>query len=163
MKLTIVIYHKVNDTTTMLDSLINQMTDDIGIVVIDDGANCKALDKYKSDSIIVKHNRKTIGKRASVEIAMRKIKNGFVAIFNAVDEVVPNFIEKIEKAITDDTDGITYGYGYSNWNKYQFKGSDVAFAREYNSIYDLELFKSINKNCENTVTIDDVLYQHKRG
>ncbi len=173
MKLTIVIYYSEKDTTAMLESLLNQATDNVNIIVIDDGAKCRSLDKYMADNVVIKHNSKYVGKCACYSKIIRSLKDGFIAFFDADDKVTPNFIKSVTEAITDNTDSITFGFGYSNWHKYQFKGSNVALVRPFNSIFSLKLFKNIDINkckfnelkakCNNTIVIDDVLYQHKRG
>lgn len=172
MKLTIVIYHKKNDTTSMLDSLINQITDDVSIIAIDDAAGCKVLDKYKSDNIIVKHNKKSIGKLSSFQMALRKVTEGYVCLFDAEDKVTPDFIEKVTEVNTDDIQFITYGFEYLNWHKYKFNGSNVPVKAFFNTIFDCSIvknskeiscFDNLRAQCNSGRIISDIIYKHKRG
>ncbi|MCD7722725.1 MAG: glycosyltransferase [Clostridiales bacterium] len=166
MKLSVIIYHGKNDTTAMIDSLTSQLNDNVAIIIMDDGAKCKTLDKYKAYNITVRHSSKAIGKSATFEKALKGIRDGYVALFNASDELLPNFVETIESAAGDDVDVIAFGYAYVDWHGYIINGSENMPLRPFNTVYkttDGAAWEDIINQAENIKIIADVLIEHKRG
>jgi len=179
IKLSIIIpyYNTYEYTVELLDNLMKQKTDEVEIILIDDGCNEVRLDKYDINVIHVKNG----GVSKARNIGLSKYKGQYVAFIDSDDNVMPNFIEKWLKQI----DKGEFDYGYHSW-KYS-NGRDMIITDQppkgnnsvWNCVYNRKVIGE-NRFPENLqigeeikfnqltrkgkqVNIEDVLYIYNSG
>lgn len=98
-----------------LESVINQTYRNIEIIVVDDGShdNCgKICDEYalKDDRIIVIH-KKNAGVSCARNDGIETAKGRYICFVDSDDYVMPDYVEKLYKALVDnDADIVTCDY-----------------------------------------------------
>ena len=112
VKLSIVIayYNCYEYTKKLLDTLIPQLTDEIEIIVVDDGCNETRLDEYKNKINII-HLEKNCGGGYACNTGIEHANGEYIGFIDADDMVSNDYIETLINAInTNPTDVI-----YMDW------------------------------------------------
>lgn len=101
MKLSIIIpyYNTLEETKELLNVLEPQLTNEVEVIVIDDGCNCKELDNYKVKVIHLEKNsgNASIPRNKGLEIALGEYI-GFIDSDDLVsNDYIPQILNKIRK------------------------------------------------------------------
>ena len=109
MKLSIIIpyYKTLKLTKVLLANLTKQKTSEVEIIVIDDGCNEKALDKYDVKVIHKENNGVSSARNTGLDIAQGK----YIAFIDSDDMIKDNYITKI----LDKINNSTFDYCYISW------------------------------------------------
>lgn len=121
LKLSIIIpYYKTYDLTVkLLKHLKIQKTDEVEIILIDDGCHETRLDNY--DFIKVIHNEKNLNAPTSWNIGINASSGKYIAFIDSDDMIFPYYIDVLIDAIdTNLADEIQFGWFDINRN-YQVK------------------------------------------
>lgn len=114
MKLSIIIpyYKALKYTKELMKVLEPQLTKDVEIVIIDDGCNEKALDKFKAKVIHLKENSGSASTPRNVGIENSKGEN--IVFIDADDMVTKDFVETLlDKIDTEDFDYCLFSWHYN--------------------------------------------------
>ena len=96
MKLSIIIpYYETYDLTVrLLKGLIPQLTENVEIILIDDGCNEKRLDEYEKDINII-HLQENSGVSKSRNVGIQNAKGKYIAFIDSDDMVTMDYIENL--------------------------------------------------------------------
>lgn len=111
-----------------IDSIVHQLTDDIEVVLIDDGSNDGSeylCDKFQSlnDNIITVH-KSNGGLSSARNEGIKNAKGRYLVFLDSDDELAENAIEILKENINKfSPDMILYGYVYKKSNGYRLIGT----------------------------------------
>lgn len=178
VKLSIIItYYKTYDLTKkLLEELRKQKTDDIEIILIDDGCNETRLDEFK-DFIDITHLEKNGGFAHALNVGMGKVKGKYVGFIDSDDMIVENYIETLLKAIDQykqeiiffnwkdiNTGEIVYHpCNYAMWKAIYKREIIPKFNEEWKFNIDVPFQDDLNKRKHSNVYLDDILYLYNSG
>lgn len=110
VKLSVIIpyFNTFELTTKLLDNLCEQMTDEVEIILSDDGCNEARFDKYPINTI---HLNTNCGVSASRNIALNEARGEFITFIDSDDQVSHDYIEKIINKI----DTSKFDYCFFSW------------------------------------------------
>ena len=111
-KLSIVIpYYKTYELTKiLLDNLCNQITDEVQVILIDDGCNDTRLDNYPIEVI---HCKKNGGLSYARNRGLEKATGKYLTFIDSDDDVSKDYIEKIlNKIDTSEFDYCMFSFRY---------------------------------------------------
>lgn len=102
MKLSIIIpyYNTFEETTKLLDTLIPQLTEDIEVIIVDDGCNETRLDKYPINIIHLKEN--SGGASRPRNIGIDHAKGEYITFIDSDDMISEDYIETIMPKLKTD-------------------------------------------------------------
>ena len=177
LKLSIIIpYYKTYDLTVkLLKQLEIQKTDEVEIILVDDGCNETRFDEY--DFIKVIHNETNLNAPKSWNIGIRASKGKYIAFVDSDDMVMPYYIESLINAIDSDlADEIQFGWLDMNKNKYVPKPTNVAiwkaiykreicplFREDWKYQSDVPFQKDLAKISHTKYLLDKILYLYNSG
>lgn len=111
LKLSIIIpyYNTYDLTIKLIKELEIQKTDEVEIILIDDGCNESRFDNYNFINVI--HNKTNLGATCSWNIGIKAAQGEYIAFIDSDDMVVPYYIEELLKAIDEEkADEIQFGW-----------------------------------------------------
>ena len=112
-------YQTLSYTIDLLTNLENQKTDEVEIIVVDDGCNEKELDKFKKCKII--HSKENGGLSVARNIGFANSTGKYIIYIDSDDNVSNDFIKTVtEKVKETDFDCCYYGWRAvnNNWDIY---------------------------------------------
>lgn len=111
MKLSCIIpyYNTLEQTINLLNRLEKQLTDEVEIIVVDDGCNETQLDEYTKCKII--HSKENGGLSVARNVGFEKSKGEYITYIDSDDNVSNDYIEWILHKINE-TD---FDVCYFNW------------------------------------------------
>ena len=118
MTLSIIIpYYKTYDLTVkLLDTLIPQLTDEVEVLIIDDGCVELRLDEYKSDNVRIWHTVENSGNASTPRnIGLDYAKGKYIAFIDSDDMIKENYVKKVLSAIKQDKDIIYLSWEYPGY------------------------------------------------
>lgn len=109
MKLSVIIpYHNtLTLTLKLLDALVPQLTPDVEVIVVDDGCNEKALDKFQVKVVHIPNG----GVSKARNIGLEKARGKYITFVDSDDFIVSDYIRNILHAI----DTKPFDYCYFGW------------------------------------------------
>ncbi len=117
----IIPYYKAIDFTKKLMKVLEpQLTNEVEVIIIDDGCDEKALDKFKAKVVHLEKN--SGGASTPRNVGLDLARGKFVSFIDADDMVSNDYISKILEKTKEDFD-----YCYFGWN---FKGEDIIIKEE---------------------------------
>lgn len=153
IKLSIIIpyYKTYEETIKLLDILTPQLTNEVEVILIDDGCNENRLDKYNINIIHLKENH---GLSYARNRGIEKSKGQYIVFIDSDDYVSNDYIETIINKINTSK----FDYCYFSWKAIN-KGFDVIITKEppnwnyavWNAVYKkdyVELFDENIRFCE---------------
>lgn len=176
----IIPFYKVWDyAKILLENLENQITDDVEIIVVDDGCNDERLDIFQAFDII--HCEKNGGLSKARNIGLRKSVGVYKGFIDSDDNVSTDYIEKImNKIYTTDFDYLCFSWKFTGekddiviikgepaswnhcvWNTI-YKGSIIGEFDEEVQIIEDGKFNSMYRKGKRA-NIEDVLYYYLWG
>ena len=180
VKLSIIIpyYQTYELTEKLLDSLMPQLTDEVEIIIVDDGCNEKLLDYYCDYDVNIKviHQDNT-GVSGARNCGLKEAQGKYIAFIDSDDMVMPNYAETLLYLIdTRDEDIITFNWLDINTNDVNRYPTNCAvwksiYKKEIVPFFD-ETFKAredyyfqieLNKKEPTTYYYDKVLYVYNSG
>lgn len=175
IKLSIIIpYYKTLELTKkLLDTLVKQKTDEVEIIVIDDGCNEKELDIYKN-GIVLKHLKENKGGAGATNIGLDLAKGKYIALIDSDDMVSDDYVETLINAINnhdedlifmdwkDMATGITIHRpnNYAPWKAIYRKEIMPRFVEGWIYSYDVPFQEELNKMNLSKFYLDEVLYYY---
>ena len=108
IKLSILIayYDTYELTLKLLKELEIQKTDEIEVVLIDDGCHEERLDRFKEFKII--HLEKNVGGASAWNIGLDYLKGKYIALIDSDDMITMDYIDVLLKAIEEHNEDIIY-------------------------------------------------------
>lgn len=109
VKLSLVIpyYECYEYTKELLDILTQQLTEEIEVILIDDGCNEERLDEYK-DKINIIHLKENNGAGHSYNTGIENATGQYIGFIDADDSVSNDYIQVLLKAINDNPTDVIY-------------------------------------------------------
>lgn len=175
VKLSIVIpyYNTLELTKNLLETLVEQKTDEVEIIVIDDGCKEKGLDIFK-DNVIIKHQKENKGGAGATNVGLDLAKGKYVALIDSDDMVSDDYIETILKTIEERDEDLLYmdwqdmGNGeivrrpnnYAPWKCVYKKEIMPRFIEGWIYSYDVPFQEELNKKNLSKYYMDKVLYYY---
>lgn len=177
LKLSIVIpyYNTYDLTVKLLKQLEIQKTNEVEIILVDDGCHETRFDNY--DFIKVIHNETNLNAPKSWNIGIRAAKGKYIGFIDSDDMIMPYYIEELIKAIDEDLgDEIKFGWLDINQNiaitkplnvgiwKAIYRKEICPFFREnwtYQS--DIPFQRDLSKIEHSTALINKILYCYNSG
>ena len=110
MRLSIIIpyYNRLPQITKLIEVLESQLTEQVEILIIDDGSHEKELDKFKARVIHLEEN--SGGASIPRNVGLDNAKGEYIAFIDSDDIVKPNYISKILDKTKEEWD-----YCYISW------------------------------------------------
>ncbi|MBO7615100.1 MAG: glycosyltransferase family 2 protein [Bacilli bacterium] len=111
IKLSIIIpYYETYDYTyKLLRELSIQVTDEVEVILIDDGCNETRLDQF--DFVKITHLEKHCGASYSWNRGIEQAQGKFIAFIDSDDMIMMNYIEELLKAVDSDlADEVVFGF-----------------------------------------------------
>lgn len=146
LKLSIVIpyYNTYDLTVKLLKELEIQKTDEVEIILVDDGCHESRFDKY--DFIKVIHNEVNLNAPCSWNIGIKASQGKYIAFIDSDDMVVPYYIEELIKAIDEEkADEIQFGWLDITSNYQVSNPTNVAI---WKAIYKKEICPLFREDCK---------------
>lgn len=144
LKLSIIIpyYNTYDLTIKLLRELEIQKTDEVEIILVDDGCHETRFDKY--DFIKVIHNETNLNAPCSWNIGIRASQGKYIAFIDSDDMVVPYYVEELLKAIDEEkADEIQFGWLDITSNYHVYNPTNVAI---WKAIYKREICPFFREN-----------------
>lgn len=101
-------YNRLKEITRLMNDLTPQLTDEVEVIIVDDGCNEQELDKFKANVIHLKEN--SGGASIPRNIGLDNAKGKYIAFIDSDDTVKPNYIQKILDKTKEEWD-----YCYISW------------------------------------------------
>lgn len=175
VKLSICIpYYDTYDLTVkLLDKLIQQKTNEVEIILIDDGCQEKRLDKYKN-KITIKHLKENTGGATASNKALDLAQGEYVALIDSDDMVSDDYIDTLISCINEhkedlmfmdwqDMDSgiiIRHPYNYAPWKCIYRRKIMPRFIDGWIYSYDVPFQQELDKLNLSKYYIDKVLYYY---
>lgn len=123
MRLSIIIpYYNTEDyTNELLKVLDNQITDEVEVILIDDGSDKEFCPKYEWLKVIRTNNQ---GQSKARNLGIDLSAGEYIQFIDSDDMVSEDFIEKILKATEEKKDLIEFSWKSLNSNRFNFQISD---------------------------------------
>lgn len=123
MKLSIIIpyYNTEEYTNELLKVLDNQITDEVEVILIDDGSDHEFIPKYEWLTVIRTNNQ---GQSKARNLGINSSVGDYIQFIDSDDMVSENFIEKILQATEEGKDLIEFSWKSLNSNKFNFRISN---------------------------------------
>ena len=123
MKLSIIIpyYNTEEYTNELLKVLDNQITDEVEVILIDDGSDHEFIPKYEWLTVIRTNNQ---GQSKARNLGINSSVGDYIQFIDSDDMVSEDFIEKILQATEEGIDLIEFSWKSLNTNKFNFRISN---------------------------------------
>ena len=123
MKLSIIIpyYNTEEYTNELLKVLDNQITDEVEVILIDDGSDHEFVPKYEWLTVIRTNNQ---GQSKARNLGINSSVGDYIQFIDSDDMVSEDFIEKILQATEEGKDLIEFSWKSLNTNKFNFRISN---------------------------------------
>lgn len=173
LSLIIPYYNTYELTEKLLDALIPQLTDEIEVILIDDGCNEKRLDKYAKDITII-HLKENVGGATASNIGIDQAKSKYIGFIDSDDMIALDYIKTLLDAIkTHNEDAIFFdwqdmgsGYivhhpnNYAPWKAIYKLNIIPRFLDGRIYSYDVSFYEELNSKSYSKYYIDKVLYYY---
>ena len=137
MKLSIIIpyYRTWEYIERLMDRLIPQLSEEVEVIVVDDGCQEKRLDRYRRENIHVYHLENNSG-TASVprNKGLDEAQGEYIAFIDADDMIVENYIEEILKKIKEGWEYFYIGWR-CKWGTYIYDEPEYWNTSVWNCVY----------------------------
>ena len=158
MKLTIMIpyYNTYELTIKLLNELTIQKTDDVQIILVDDGCNEKRFDKFSNDMLII-HSAKNEGQSNSLNKALEYATGEYIGFIDSDDMITMDYMDVLLETLkTHNEDIIYFNWADFNENKIVRHPSNYAL---WKAIYKRDIFPRFenNRRKNNDVPVQDKL------
>ena len=123
MKLSIIIpyYNTEEYTNELLKVLDNQITDEVEVILIDDGSDHEFIPKYEWLTVVRTNNQ---GQAKARNLGINSSVGEYIQFIDSDDLVSEDFVEKILTATEEGKDLIEFSWKSLNTNKFNFRLSD---------------------------------------
>jgi len=123
MKLSIIIpYYNTEDyTNELLKVLDNQITDEVEVILIDDGSDKEFVPKYEWLTVIRTNNQ---GQSKARNLGINSSIGEYIQFIDSDDMVSEDFIEKILTATEEEKDLIEFSWKSLNTDRFNFRISN---------------------------------------
>lgn len=123
MRLSIIIpyYNTEEYTNELLKVLDNQITDEVEVILIDDGSDKEFVPKYEWLTVIRTNNQ---GQAKARNLGINSSIGEYIQFIDSDDMVSEDFVEKILTATEEGKDLIEFSWKSLNTNKFNFRLSD---------------------------------------
>lgn len=123
MRLSIIIpYYNTEDyTNELLKVLDNQITDEVEVILIDDGSDKEFVPKYEWLTVIRTNNQ---GQSKARNLGINSSVGDYIQFIDSDDMVSEDFIEKILKATEEKKDLIEFSWKSLNSNRFNYRISE---------------------------------------
>ena len=150
MKITAVIpfYKTYEETIKLFDVLIPQLTNEIEVIVIDDGCHEERLDKYK-DKINIIHLEENHGLSYARNRGIEQAKGDYIVFIDSDDSVANDYFATIiNKINTCDFDYCYFGWKpmHCNWSVKIFDKPPAWNWSVWNAVYKREYVELFDEN-----------------
>lgn len=107
MKLSIIIpyYNTFTLTCRVVQGLIEQLTDDVEVIVVDDGCNETQLDMFEYEVRVI-HLKENKGVSHARNIGIKEAKGKYIAFIDSDDMVTMDYVSQLLKLIDNIQDDI---------------------------------------------------------
>lgn len=174
VKLSIIIpyYNTYTLTNKLLKELISQVTDEVEVILVDDGCNEERLDKFNINIIHLEENQ---GGAHASNVGIKEAHGKYIAFIDSDDMVANDYVETLLKTIDERDEDLIYMNWYdvntgetvvhpSNYAPWKciYKKDIIPFFREkYKYSYDVPFQEELNKKDLSRYYIEDkVLYYY---
>ena len=173
VKLSIVIaYYKCYEyTKKLLDILIPQLTDEVEIILIDDGCNETRLDEYK-EKINIIHLKENCGGGYACNLGIDKATGQYVGFIDADDYVSNDYVETLINAINNNPTDLIYmdwqdtytkevitrPDNYAPWKAIYKRDIMPRFCEENKFHFDVDFYDELNRKGFTRSDTDKLLY-----
>lgn len=153
VKLSIVIpYYQTYDLTVkLLKELSIQLTDEVEVILVDDGCNEERLDNYATNII---HLDKDYGVSYARNKGIEKASGEYIAFIDSDDMVTNDYVEILLKTIAEKNDDIIY-FNWADFNENTITRHPQNYA-VWKAIYKKEILPKFNEDVEFN---EDVFFQ----
>lgn len=165
-------YETYELTSKLLETLVKQKTDEVEIIVVDDGCNEKRLDKFKE--VKIKHLKENKGGAFASNETIEMAKGKYVALIDSDDMVADDYVEELLKAINErnedlifmgwqDIDNgsvILHPSNYAPWKCIYRREKMPRFIEGWIYSYDVPFQEEIDKLNLSKYYIEKVLYYY---
>ena len=175
LKLSICIpyYNTYDLTSKLIEKLIPQLTDEVEIIVCDDGCNEKRLDKYK-DKITIKHFKENRGGACNSNRCIDLAKGEYVALIDSDDDVSDDYVDTLISCINTHDEDLMYmdwqdqatgniicrPNNYAPWKCIYKREKMPRFVEGWIFSYDVPFFEKVESLNLSKYYIDKVLYYY---
>lgn len=144
LKLSIVIpyYNTYELTVKLLKQLEIQKTDEVEIILVDDGCHEERFDKYNFIKVI--HNETNLNAPKSWNIGIKASRGKYIGFIDSDDMIMPYYIEELIKAIDNNlADEIKFGWIDINRNTVRTDPTNIGI---WKAIYRREICPLFREN-----------------
>lgn len=145
IKLSIIIpyYDTYRYTLPLLKELQIQKTDEVEVIVVDDGCYESRLDEFSSDFMIIHDQHK--GASAAWNTGIRNASGEFVGFIDSDDMIMMNYVEELLSAIDQNlADEIIFGYMYYPSGKVMLQSSKQSI---WKAVYRRSIVPLFDEHC----------------
>ena len=100
-------YETYELTSKLLETLIKQKTDEVEIILCNDGCNEKRLDKYAKE-VNITHIKKNQGGATNTNECINRANGKYIALIDSDDYIVEDYIETLIDAINNHDEDLIY-------------------------------------------------------
>lgn len=163
VKLSILIpyYNTYNLTIKLLKELSIQKTDEIEIILIDDGCNEKEFDKYNEFKVI--HLEKNVGMSNALNIGLDIVEGEYIGFIDSDDMITMDYIDILLDVLKEHNEDIIY-FNWADFNNNYIVTHPVNCAL-WKAIYKRNIFPRFEKDRRhnNDVPVQEQLKSKKHS
>lgn len=154
VKLSVVIpYYKTYDLTVkLLKELSIQLTDEVEVILVDDGCNETRLDEFKNIKTI--HLAEDYGVSYARNVGIKEAQGEYIAFIDSDDMVTNDYIEVLLKTLEERNDDIIY-FNWADFNENTITRHPQNYA-VWKAIYKKEIIPLFNEEIKFN---EDVFFQ----
>ena len=178
VRLTIILpyYQTYELTCRLVDGLISQLTDEVEVILVDDGCNEKRLDKYGRDLTII-HLKENLGVSNARNTGIKQANGKYIAFIDTDDMITMDYVSQLLDVINNHNEDVIvfnwldvtnnelniHPYNCAVWKAIYKKDIVPLFDESLRVREDYFWQKELEKKNPSVYYFDRVLYMYNSG
>ena len=174
VKLSIIIpyYETYELTDKLIQVLLPQLTDEVEVILLDDGCNEKRLDKYENSNFFVIHIDKNKGGAFTCNLGIEMSEGTYIGFIDCDDLVSSNYIETLLNTINNHNEDVIFmdwqdmntkkiihhPNNYAYWKAIYKRDIIPRFTENTECNFDVPFYYDLNSKVYTKYYIDEILY-----
>ena len=160
LSLLIAYYNTYDLTIKLLKELQIQKTDDIEVILIDDGCHEERFDKFSDDFKII-HLDKNEGMSNALNYGLKNVNSEYIGFIDSDDMITMDYVDVLLETLKTHNEDIIY-FNWADFNKNEIVVHPENYAL-WKAIYKKSIFPEFEKDmrANNDVPVQNILRSEK--